>query len=758
MDNYFTRYVQLALAGDDSAFETLYNLTKDQIYYAVMCITKNKDDACNIMQDSYINAFENLSMLETTEYFDLWLNKIVSRNIKIFLKSKDPKLFNDTKSYNISDWDENDNKENLAQESVDDKETKRHISEIVSSLPDDQKLIVIMHYYQEMNVSDIEDAIDMSEEYVKYSLTAARRSMKELIQKLRDDGVLLREVTLSAIPFVLSEEAKTQFLFYPAPPFNELISIASENDEKEPSRNDLSSVYQPPIQTQIPQQFSFGGAVPPSEEPSGDESTDKQYYGFSEDTYSTDESSQEEAAQYPTDIYQETSADSSFSQAFTEKDKTLHHDPDQKADAYEYKSYESNSAADEYDVHENKQVLSDQISDYGGGDRNVSDEFSMYSSPADKGRKAVNTVSFGSRLRSFMSTTVGKITAAALAIVVVGICIVSVITILAKNDSITASDDIPYSSTLPSSSEEPPKSEEPTEEEIQKEDIVNYEYSENNDGTVTITKYKGILENIVIPDTLGGKKVSSIGYKIFENATHIKSITLSKYVNSIITSVDKIDNSPFTECIYLENLNVDTSNLYLSSENGVLYNKNKSQLIVYPSGRKDKTFDIPESVKSIFNGAFSENLMLEEVTFPSGMTEIGEHAFYNCSSLKSIEIPDGITRILEGTFQGCSSLEDVSLPESLEYIEDSAFKECTSLQNIVMPKSLKAIKSDVFMQCSRLDTITIPNPNTVLDEADAENIKYNMGTFYMSPATIKAPKGSRAEKYAQKCKMSFEAL
>ncbi len=739
MDNYFSRYVQLALSGDDSAYETLYSLTKDQAYYAILSITKNKDEARDIMQDSYISAFDNLSMLEAPEYFGLWLNKIVLSSLKDYIQAKNPGLFNYEQGCDISDWDEKDNRENLIQENADDKDTQRHVAEIISSLPDDQKLLVIMYYYQDMEISDIADSIEMSEDYVKYCLKKAGHSINNLLRKLMDEGALIQPVTTAAIPSVLSAEAKSQLLLNPAPQFSDLIFIYPEGSEDQPAAG-----QQTPADQQQVQDFKTdsGENTPLPAEP--DNQTSRPFAG---NTYDQAQS-QQTAVSYNDQTFEGKPTGGSFPQESAGRTQAPYGGSDNQVNAA-YKAAQSQSNGYESAAHKNWQGVSYH--------RNrVSDEFSRYNPPAPAGGGSTVKVSSG-KLSGFMSTTAGKFTVVAAAVAVVAIGIFVLISVMAKNDSITVSGDLPYSEAAPVSSEDISESKEPTEEEIMRAELDNYEYKKNINGTVTITKYKGYLENVVLPDKLGGKKVTTIGYNAFENASHIKSITLSKYIKTVITA-DTIKSSPFSECIYLENINVVPGNANFSSEDGILYDKNKSELIVYPSGRKDSSFDIPNTVKSIHYRAFAENRMLEEINMPPSISLISKRAFYNCSSLKSIKIPDGVARINEGTFEGCSSLEDVNLPESLEYIEISAFKRCISLRNIEMPKKLLAIKTDAFMQCSALDTVTIPNPNTALDETDKDNIQNNTGTFYMSPVIIKAPEGSKAEHYAKICNIPFEAL
>ena len=112
-----------------------------------------------------------------------------------------------------------------------------------------------------------------------------------------------------------------------------------------------------------------------------------------------------------------------------------------------------------------------------------------------------------------------------------------------------------------------------------------------------------------------------------------------------------------TQNICLEGIHVDENNTEYISENGILFNKEKTEIICYPVGKKDiKEYMIPESV-----------------------TSIGYCTFEGCSSLKSVDIPEGVTRIGWGAFEGCSSLISVNIPEGVTSIGSNAFDGCDSL-------------------------------------------------------------------------------
>ena len=128
----------------------------------------------------------------------------------------------------------------------------------------------------------------------------------------------------------------------------------------------------------------------------------------------------------------------------------------------------------------------------------------------------------------------------------------------------------------------------------------------------------------------------------------------------------------------LKNINVESGNSYYSSENGILYNADKTEIIKYPEGKTETEITIPAGVSDIGYNAFSYCRNLEKVEFEenSQLISIAGDAFKNCSSLKEITIPVGVTNIGNYAFYSCNNLEKVIFPENsqLTTINNCAFQ------------------------------------------------------------------------------------
>ena len=275
------------------------------------------------------------------------------------------------------------------------------------------------------------------------------------------------------------------------------------------------------------------------------------------------------------------------------------------------------------------------------------------------------------------------------------------------------------------------------------------------------------LTNIML-----GIGVTNIGGKAFYGCSGLTEIDFGD-------SGASIEEKAFEECTALANITASSANEHYASEDGVLLNKDKSQLVYYPMGKTESSYTIPSSVTSIESYAFSACPSLAEVTIPSTVTSIGESAFYNCTSLAkatihcnissvlfsgctsltNIVIGDEVTSIGEGSLNGCSALEELTIPfvssigyifgtsaytggtatkhyygsssySSAYYIPSSlkkvtvtggnilsgAFSKCSELTSITIPNSVTSIGGCAFYGCSSLTSITIPNTVTSIGD------------------------------------------
>nr|WP_294370430.1 leucine-rich repeat protein [uncultured Ruminococcus sp.] len=240
---------------------------------------------------------------------------------------------------------------------------------------------------------------------------------------------------------------------------------------------------------------------------------------------------------------------------------------------------------------------------------------------------------------------------------------------------------------------------------------------ENNRTEAVITGYKGIDNDLVIPDSIDNAVVTSIGVKAFAESNQFESITIPD-------SIGSIGEDAFWECNGLKKVYVSSIEDWCKikfediSSNPIVYAREiyiDGELatdITIPKGITkicDYAFVgcdtitnvvIPNSVISIGNSAFFDCSNLKNISIPNSVISIGDSAFYYCYNLKNISIPNSVVNIGAGAFSGCSNLEEVEIPDGIKFIKDSTFAFCENLTTIIIPQSVKEIGNLAFYRDS----------------------------------------------------------
>ena len=133
-----------------------------------------------------------------------------------------------------------------------------------------------------------------------------------------------------------------------------------------------------------------------------------------------------------------------------------------------------------------------------------------------------------------------------------------------------------------------------------------------------------------------------------------------------------VTNDIASEFMYCPNLTAfhvaDNFSTFYTAIDGVLFNKNMTELLAYPMGKFVETYSIPDGVTRIATCAFASCWNLTEIVFPDTLETIGEGAFFDCRSLGEVVLPDGVITIMREAFAWCSSLTSITIPRSVTYI------------------------------------------------------------------------------------------
>jgi hypothetical protein len=180
--------------------------------------------------------------------------------------------------------------------------------------------------------------------------------------------------------------------------------------------------------------------------------------------------------------------------------------------------------------------------------------------------------------------------------------------------------------------------------------------------------YQGIwnnkVERLQIPSEIeyGELKytVTSIDESVFSSNTNIKEIIIPKTVkNTEFGSLEGITSNPFSGCLSLETIEVEEGNPAICSVDGVLFNKDKTNLLCYPTASPRELYTVPDGVKRLSTGAFFNNRHLKKIVLPDNLESLGYSVFANSKSLEEVILPSNIKELPFSLFKNCTKLKDI---------------------------------------------------------------------------------------------------
>ena len=223
---------------------------------------------------------------------------------------------------------------------------------------------------------------------------------------------------------------------------------------------------------------------------------------------------------------------------------------------------------------------------------------------------------------------------------------------------------------------------------------VSGDFTYSDDGTsIKITDYPEASSGaVVVPDSIAGKPVTTIGSLAFLNCSNITSVSLP-------SSVNLIEDQAFVNCSKMTSVNIPDGVPRLG------YN-------IFAGCFALVGITIPSSVTLVDDSAFSACKALVSITIPPTVTSMGHSVFYDCNALANVALSPNVTSIGQYQFFSCDSLVSITIPAGVASIDRNAFQGCFMLGEVNFKGNAPTLGTDVFLNAAAGFHVNFYNGNT----------------------------------------------
>ena len=237
------------------------------------------------------------------------------------------------------------------------------------------------------------------------------------------------------------------------------------------------------------------------------------------------------------------------------------------------------------------------------------------------------------------------------------------------------------------------------------------------------------LVMLTLPETM-----DTIGYEAFSGCTSLKQMDLPEGLTylgehafknckaletlSLPNTLESIENV-FYKCLALKTISVKPNHPTMSSEGGMLYDHNRTELI-YAGGGVEGDITLPDTLTQIRESALDDCYYITGIVFPGGLNDIGPMTFTFCSAMEWIQVSDANQDY--ASHDGMLFEKDLAnlvccpagrksamtLPDSVYHLEPYAFAMCSDVPSITIPEGVEILSALMFYRCDNLTDLTLP--------------------------------------------------
>lgn len=284
-----------------------------------------------------------------------------------------------------------------------------------------------------------------------------------------------------------------------------------------------------------------------------------------------------------------------------------------------------------------------------------------------------------------------------------------------------------------------------------------FTYTVNN-GCATITGVTDYEADLVVPASIDGYPVTTIGPNAFDLKRELETVVISEGITTIYSqafrdcenlrwvdlpsTITYIYGNAFFSSEHLEHIEAAPGGDYLKSIDGVLFTDGGKTLLCYPPAKEGAHYVVPEGVTTIAQRALSD-CTFTDLTLPASLEDFRKNSIYLCQDLQNfhvasgnpnltavdgllysadmtaclacpsgregaVTVAEGVTELADYSFQNCGFMTSLTMPDTVTRIGVSAFEQCLALRHIDLSDSLTEIDSMAFYFCMKLSTLVLP--------------------------------------------------